>query len=284
MKKTLLLAALLSLCLVSCGKNNNNENNNEQVNPVPGGIDLSKGDYNGYYDNILNKQGEELVSGLNTLMSNYEFISYSSLGPAYVKTDSMKDDNGELKMVDFYTHKLMKIPSDQGFQGAYNREHVWPRYHFTGASNSSEAKKMKANSDLHHVRPNFYDLNGYRANTKFAKIPGKPETGFKQSYGTGSFDTKCYKSGDVFEPSDISKGDCARICVYVAVTHNFNIQDIFAGDKQTVKETLLEWNSIDPVDDIEIKRNNEAYKIQHNRNAFIDSSYLFQQVVTELLS
>ena len=33
---------------------------------------------------------------------------------------------------------------------------------------------------------------------------------------------------------------------------------------------LLEWNMLDPVDDLERNRNEEAYKIQGNRNPFID--------------
>ena len=33
---------------------------------------------------------------------------------------------------------------------------------------------------------------------------------------------------------------------------------------------LLNWNSLDPVDDFEITRNEKTYDIQGNRNPFID--------------
>ena len=35
---------------------------------------------------------------------------------------------------------------------------------------------------------------------------------------------------------------------------------------------LLEWNKLDPVDELEIHRNEECFKIQGNRNPFIDFS------------
>ena len=37
-------------------------------------------------------------------------------------------------------------------------------------------------------------------------------------------------------------------------------------------DLLLKWNDLDPVDQLEINRNNEVYKIQGNRNPFIDNS------------
>lgn len=36
------------------------------------------------------------------------------------------------------------------------------------------------------------------------------------------------------------------------------------------KELLLKWNAQDPVDEYEIHRNEAVYKIQGNRNPFID--------------
>ena len=46
----------------------------------------------------------------------------------------------------------------------------------------------------------------------------------------------------------------------------------------TSMEMLLEWNKLDPVDDLERTRNEEAYDIQGNRNPFIDN-YLYADMI-----
>jgi endonuclease I len=43
-------------------------------------------------------------------------------------------------------------------------------------------------------------------------------------------------------------------------------------------EMLLEWNALDPVDDLEKQRNKEGEKKQGNRNPFIDYPELANKI------
>ena len=78
-----------------------------------------------------------------------------------------------------------------------------------------------------------------------------------------------YATKDYFEPLDNVKGDIARIIFYLMVRYQEADNYSFTTVAQS-KEMLLRWNEIDPVDEFEMKRNEESYKIQGNRNPFID--------------
>ena len=103
-----------------------------------------------------------------------------------------------------------------------------------------------------------------------------------------------YHAGGVFEPLDEVKGDVARILFYVYTHYNtyanvhgttngntngqtanyfgtLHFTDVVSASSEAEAiALLLEWNELDPVDEIETKRNEEVYKIQGNRNPFID--------------
>jgi len=105
----------------------------------------------------------------------------------------------------------------------------------------------EAGCDAHHIRAVDSKENSARGN--------KP-------YGTGS---------GYYTPADNVKGDVARIIFYLLVCYeeadNYNVTKVAKS-----MDMLLQWNELDPVDDIERKRNEEVYKIQNNRNPFIDYS------------
>lgn len=88
-------------------------------------------------------------------------------------------------------------------------------------------------------------------------------------------------------PLDNVKGDAARIVMYVYTHYNstskvygtvdsrgsgpLSFTNIMAPSSESAAiELLLEWNELDPVDEIERTRNEAVYDIQGNRNPFID--------------
>jgi hypothetical protein len=84
-------------------------------------------------------------------------------------------------------------------------------------------------------------------------------------------------SGMVFEPIDEFKGDLARTYFYMSVRY-YNEDTGWPGSGMTTGSQLktwalvmmLQWNSLDPVSQKEIDRNNAVYLFQGNRNPFID--------------
>lgn len=124
----------------------------------------------------------------------------------------------------------------------WNREHVWPQS--LGWFETSDA-----GADLHHIRPCESGINSSRGNNKFGE-------------SSGYFDPSQY--GEDY------RGDVARIIFYLMVRYeesdNYDFEDIVES-----KELLLDWNKDDPVDELEIARNEAIFKIQGNRNPFIDN-------------
>jgi len=86
--------------------------------------------------------------------------------------------------------------------------------------------------------------------------------------------------GLVFEPGDEYKGDIARTFFYMVTCYqdfqwknnasNFLNQNTYPVFKDWAIEMLLQWHREDPVSPKETNRNEAVYKIQKNRNPFID--------------
>jgi len=75
----------------------------------------------------------------------------------------------------------------------------------------------------------------------------------------------------VFEPRDEVKGDCARALLYMIVRYQaeeLESDASYMDDQQF--EILLEWNHLDPPDDVECQRLDGIYSYQNNRNPFVD--------------
>lgn len=136
-----------------------------------------------------------------------------------------------------------------------NIEHTWPQSRFTRKFREDVQK-----SDLHHLFPTDSKLNAVRGNHAFGEVTTDlleldcPASRF----GIGSRGTE-----EVFEPPQAHKGNVARALFYFAVRYDLSI----GADEE---ETLRVWNKEDPVDEDEIRRNEEIFKIQRNRNPFVD--------------
>lgn len=136
-----------------------------------------------------------------------------------------------------------------------NVEHTWPQSRFTGKF-STETQK----SDLHHLFPTDSKLNAIRGNNIFGEVTQDTQT-LKCSvsrFGLGSAGRT-----QVFEPPMNHRGNVARALFYFALRYDMNISP--------AEEVILrKWNKEDPVDEEELRRNEEIYKVQGNRNPFVD--------------
>lgn len=144
-----------------------------------------------------------------------------------------------------------------------NVEHTWPQSRFSHKFSDDMQK-----TDLHHLFPTDSELNAIRGNNWFGEVT------------TDLLDLKCPASRfgvgsagseDIFEPPQDHKGNVARALFYFSTRYDLPIA-------QPEEEILRKWNIEDPVDDEEIRRNNEIFKVQGNRNPFVDFPSLVDKI------
>ena len=141
-----------------------------------------------------------------------------------------------------------------------NCEHTWPQSKFSRRFNKEMQK-----SDLHHLYPTDSKANGVRGHYEFANVtrgksvdncsPSRTEKGGKSR----------------FEPPTEHKGNVARAIFYFSVRYQLKIS-------REEEATLKEWNNLDPVDAKEYQRNETVFKVQKNRNPFIDFPHLADSI------
>ena len=224
--------------------------------------------YTGYYEKMNGHLStvDDFKKTLNGIISsNLISSSYSKAWDIIAEADAVDDDNIEC----LYTGKKILKSNHGGNVGQWNREHVWAKSHGFGDATSNYAYY-----DVHHLHATEVSINSTRGNMPFDEVPN----GSSDSYGNRW-------SSSAFEPRDEVKGDVARSLFYMVVRYESS-PDLELEDKLTStssKEptlgklsTLIKWAYEDPVSEFEIRRNNEVYKYQNNRNPFIDNpEYLY---------
>ncbi len=164
----------------------------------------------------------------------------------------------------------------------YSREHSMPKSWFGGGTN------VGPSTDMFHLYPVDSYMNSVRNNHPFGENNGEK---FTSAGGYSKLGVCTYEgySGTCFEPNDEWKGDFARTYFYMVTCYEESLPswytenaDSYEGAKATFDgntypglstwqlSMLLKWSRQDPVDSIEIKRNEAVCVIQHNRNPFID--------------
>ncbi|MDE7406144.1 MAG: endonuclease [Clostridiales bacterium] len=239
-----------------------------------------------YYSVITATSGNSLLGQVHDLITKTH-ATYTSYNDCKNPELIMKTDGGTASktVMDFYTQENMSSTWGSGKTGTWNREHVWCQNLSNGLWGESGG-----GSDMHHIRPTETALNGTRSNHKYGIANGGSVAYFKDTDGSNKYVGGWVNvSAKTFEPLDKVKGDVARIVMYVYTHYNtyanvYGTTNGSGGKFGTLKFTnvmsassesaaiqlLLEWNAADPVDEIEIARNDAVYKIQGNRNPFID--------------
>lgn len=234
-----------------------------------------------YYKNAEGKNGYDLKTALYNIIKGHNSQSYASLWQHFKTTDKDNYYEKDGSVLDMYSENPtgadpynFKWGSNQcgKYQkegDCYNREHSFPKSWF--------GKKLPMHTDLFHLYPTDGTVNGKRGNHPFGEVGTATWTSKNGSkVGTSSINGF---SGVVFEPIDEFKGDFARTYFYMATRYQ-NVVSSWSSpmlnntNKQVFKDwavqMLLKWHTQDPVSQKEIDRNNAIYKIQKNRNPFID--------------
>ena len=167
-----------------------------------------------------------------------------------------KDSSGYF-VKDVYCNKTIRDsvgPKSKPLGSIINIEHTWPQSKFPVRG----SRKQK--SDLHHLFPTDTYANRLRGNFVFSNLSDESNIDGCKSSRVGFSP----EAGEMsFQPPSAHRGNVARALFYFAVRYNGKIND----DEEIF---LKLWHLIDPVDQIEIERNNRIEKIQGNRNIFID--------------
>lgn len=162
-----------------------------------------------------------------------------------------------------------------------NIEHSFPKSWWGGTNNN-------AYKDLFNLYPSDSQANSTKSNYPMGVVTyvSSEEPGYDK-VGTGTIDG--VPGRNCWEPGDQYKGDFSRAYMYMATAYQNltwqgkeGLQQLENGTWPTLKSwayTLyLIWIKNDPVDELEIDRNNAVYARQGNRNLFVDYPYLAEYI------
>jgi hypothetical protein len=199
-----------------------------------------------------------------TMKGHKPQLSYSA-ARRYMFTEihMRRDQRGTYYVRDVYCHKIVyinkrSIPNHT----VMNTEHTWPRSRFNPRENFHIQE-----ADLHHLYPTDSKANSIRGNYLFTEFNGKAPL---SSCPTSSFGYD-HTGRRGFEPPPHHRGNVARALFYFSIRYNIRI----APQEERI---IRKWHALDPVDEMEVRRNNLVQKAQGNRNPFIDDPRLVAQI------
>ena len=204
----------------------------------------TNGDGATYYNDIGDKTGTALLSALQDLNSDklQSRVGYSSMPSKFTQTDPGTSSG---QVTSFYSGRSAV------YSGNMNREHVWPASRTVGGRNNDPLE-----DDIHMTRPTLTSENSSRGNSFFTVS------------GSGGWDPATFNN-------ESYRGDSARIIFYCIVADS-RLTLVDKATDSTSNHTmgklsdLLRWNLQYSVANREMTRNEQAEKLQGNRNPFID--------------
>ena len=235
---------------------------------------------NGYYNSLKGKSGISLKNAIHDVIRPHNVVTYGSLWNHFQSTDVYPEKVNGKRLVwdmysDNYNNRTFFYPN--GTSGL-NREHSFPKSWWGGSQN-------EAYTDINHLYPSESKANTAKSNLPLGVV-------INASFNNGVCKVGTPQSGmgggckSVFEPADEYKGDFARTYFYMATcyqdyTWKYTFMLSNSSDLTLSKwayEMLLEWSRQDPVSQKEIDRNEAVFKIQNNRNPFIDNPGLEEYI------
>jgi endonuclease I len=235
----------------------------------------------------MNKQVIKLTEqDLHNIIKEPEVTSYNGLWEAYRLTD-MTPDGKVWDMYSDLTNFTDPVTCSHSYSkegDGLNREHSFPKSWFGGSD------KTLMYSDVQHVIPTDGYVNMQRSNYPYGEV-------YSPSYVSHNSFSKlgpCAEIGytkKVFEPNDEYKGDLARIYFYMATCYEDVITDWYLLGQTDIltnnsykpyvnwhMQMLMRWAKEDAVSDKEVERNHGCYRVQGNRNPFIDYPDLVEYI------
>lgn len=231
----------------------------------------------GYYDRAEGKKKAELKAAMREIIGKANVLAYGSgAGRTWTGFYTTDRDPATNEVIDRYSNDHRYFPASASASSAsavsgMNIEHSFPKSWWGGTEN-------QAYKDLFNLMPCEVNINSSKSNYAMGRVTNAKVNNGCTKVGTGTTNAGTTKS--LWEPADRWKGDFARDYFYMVTAYS----DLtWSGEGLTMLENnhwptmqkwaytlLLQWAKDDPVDEIEIKRNDAVYSIQGNRNPFVD--------------
>lgn len=223
----------------------------------------------GYYHNARNKQKDVLKTALHQLAVPQRVLRYGS-GTGYTWEGFFyTDQNPDGSVIDMYSPIVRYFDGFKSVSGMHI-EHAFPKSWWGG-------NEWPVYKDLFHLYPSDGSINMSKSNNPLGVVTGTPTS----DNGVSKVGPATYPgyTGNVFEPANEFKGDFARSYFYVVTVYqdlapfwnspmlNKNTYPVW---KPWAIELLKQWHEQDPVSIKEALRQEEVFKVQGNRNPFID--------------
>ena len=263
-----------------------------------------------YYQKANGKKGRELKTAMYQIINTPSVMDYDSLWTAYRYSDAIPTDTVPIiwdmysckSAYSIYTnlHKNGKYGTDPEGTKGFQREHSMPKSWFNPVAKSGTSFTYKDiwphYSDLTHLIPAEGIVNNKRSNNPYGTNNGEWYTSEEGFSKMGACTYSSDYTGRCFEPNDMYKGDLARIYFYMVTAYEkkqptwsstgdgigdhcgtwtgdmFNLEDDdpYQPFAPWAFDMLMKWAKDDPVSQKEIDRNEAIYKMQGNRNPFVD--------------
>lgn len=236
----------------------------------------------GYYRSLEGKKEAELKTAVYALIHNFTQVSsYQDLPRYFMQTDLYPNSDRWWDM--YNTEMTFYAPSFRGL----NREHSFPKSWWGGNTDVS------AYVDLNHLYPSEAVTNQAKSNYPLGEVDRSQRLTYPTNLSEPHTSYVGYPvagqgggSSTVFEPADEYKGDFARTYFYMVTCYQdltwkykyMVAQETYPTLTGWAQKLLLQWHRQDPVSQKELDRNDAVYKIQNNRNPFIDHPELAEYI------
>ena len=233
-----------------------------------------------YYSNLEGKTTADLKTAAFEAIKTHVALSYDDMWLYFPQTDFLPADPTQIW--DMYSNNVVYFTA----HSSIDKEHCVPNSWWGGPTVDNEY----AYGDLMNLYPANNSINRSKGNNPLSEVGATTPAGNNGVSKSGTSITVGY-TGSGFEPADIYKGDFARTYFYMATCYqnyttwlsdNTGQYEITGGVYPSFQPwaipLLLKWSRMDPVSDKEIARNETVYRLQHNRNPFIDYPQLAEYI------
>lgn len=229
-----------------------------------------------YYASTSGKKKADLKAALHDIIRTASVLNYGSgegkTWSGFYYTDRTEDGF----CIDRYSPERRQFTSTTSAISGMNIEHSFAKSWWGGS-------QVQAYKDLFNLMPSDSKANSAKGNYAMGEVTNATYDNGSIKVGKGN-KTK----NNIWEPEDKWKGDFARAYMYMVTCYSdltwmSNGLDQLENNQwptfnEWTTELVLRWAREDPVDEIETARNEEVYKIQGNRNPFIDFPNLHEYV------